>query len=188
MTRLRPTCTCCCVRSITFNAVTNGTNTHTHTRTHARTHIHTHTHTHAHTHTHTHTPQSVRRNDEYKILWDLNIQTDKVIEVRSPDIVCINKQNRASDYWLCYFWWPKHSRQGTGKNWQVPGLNNIITETLECQGSGHTSSYRYSRREQVMPKRIHQYIKQMDILADIMSIQKTAILGTAYILRRVLGI
>ena len=58
----------------------------------------THTHTHIHTHTnararaHTHKPQSVQRDDKYKILWDINIQTDKVIEVRSPDIVCINKQ------------------------------------------------------------------------------------------------
>ena len=39
-----------------------------------------------------------------------------------------------------------------------------------------------------MSKKIHHYIKQIDIPADIVSIQKTAILGTAYILRRVLGI
>ena len=31
-----------------------------------------------------------------------------------------------------------------------------------------------------MPKRIDQYIKQIDIPADIISIQKTAILGTVY--------
>ena len=58
------------------------------------THTHTHTHIHTHKHTHTDTPQSVQRNDEYKILWDFNIRTDKVIECRLPDIVCINKQNR----------------------------------------------------------------------------------------------
>ena len=34
----------------------------------------------------------MQRDDKYKILWDINIQTDKVIEVRSPDIVYINKQ------------------------------------------------------------------------------------------------
>ena len=82
MTRLRPTYACYCVRSITFNAVTNGTNTHTHARARA----------------HTQKSQSVQRNNEYKILWDFNIQTDKVIEYRLPDVVCINKQNRASDY------------------------------------------------------------------------------------------
>ena len=41
-------------------------------------------------------PQSVRGNDEYKILWDFNIQTDKVIQYRRRDIVCINKQKRES--------------------------------------------------------------------------------------------
>ena len=56
------------------------------------------TNTHASTQEHTHKSKSVQRNDEYKTLWDFNIQTDKVIEVRSPDIVCVNKQNRVSDY------------------------------------------------------------------------------------------
>ena len=103
-----------------------------HSRTHARTHVHTnppihphtYTHGHTHTHTHTHTPKSVQRNDKYKILWNFNIHTDRVIEYRLPDIVCINKQNKASDYWLCFPCWPKHSHQKTGKNWQ---------ESLECQ-------------------------------------------------------
>ena len=36
----------------------------------------------------------VPENDEYKILWDFNIPTDKVIEHRQPDTVCINKQKR----------------------------------------------------------------------------------------------
>ena len=42
----------------------------------------------------THKPQSVQEKDEYKILWDFNIQADKVIEHRRLDIVCINKQRR----------------------------------------------------------------------------------------------
>ena len=42
----------------------------------------------------TQTSQSVQENGEYKILWDFDIQTDKVIEQWRPDIVCINKQKR----------------------------------------------------------------------------------------------
>ena len=34
-------------------------------------------------------------------------------------------------------------------------------------------------------KKIYQYVNQIDIPADIISIQETAILGTVYILRRV---
>ena len=81
--RLGPTCTVCCVRSITYNEMTSGTQKYTYARMH--------THTHAHTHA---ISQSVQRNDEYKILWVLNIQTDKVIEYRLPDIICICKKNK----------------------------------------------------------------------------------------------
>ena len=88
MARLGPSCTDCCVRSIIYNAVTSGTQTDTHS------HPPTHPPRHTHTHTHTHTPQSVQENDEYKILWDFNVQTDMVIEHRRPGIVCINKQMR----------------------------------------------------------------------------------------------
>ena len=66
MTRLGRTCTGCCIRSITYNTVKSGT----------------------------HTPHSVQENDENKIFWDFNIQTDKVIEHRRPDKTCINKQKR----------------------------------------------------------------------------------------------
>ena len=44
--------------------------------------------------THTLTPQSVQENDKYKIVWDFNIQADKIKEHRRPDMVCINKQKR----------------------------------------------------------------------------------------------
>ena len=80
ITRLEHACTGCCVRSITYNAVTSGK--------------HTHTNTHTHTHTHSYTPQSIQQNDKYKILWNINIQTDKVIDHRRPDIVFINKLKR----------------------------------------------------------------------------------------------
>ena len=116
-------------------------------------------HTHIHTHARTLTPQSVQGNNEYKILCNFIIQTDKVIESRLPDTFSINKQKRVSDYCLCNPWGPKYSYQIAEKNWQVPGLNNRITESLESQGSGHTGSFRCCRREQVMLKRIHQYIK-----------------------------
>ena len=39
----------------------------------------------------THKLQSVKENDEYKILWTFNIQTDKIKEHGQPDL---NKQKR----------------------------------------------------------------------------------------------
>ena len=34
-----------------------------------------------------HAPDSVSENDEVKLLWDVNIQCDHVIEARRPDIM-----------------------------------------------------------------------------------------------------
>ena len=33
-------------------------------------------------------------NDSWKILWDVTIQTDHVIEARRPDMVIINKTEK----------------------------------------------------------------------------------------------
>lgn len=74
MTKLKPNCTGCCVRSITQNAMTSGT--------------------------HTHTPQPFQKNDEYKMHWNFNIQTDKFIERRRSDIVCI-----AEPIYRLYYAW-----------------------------------------------------------------------------------
>ena len=44
ITRFEHACAGCCVRSITYNALTSGKHTHTHTHTNTHTHTHTHTH------------------------------------------------------------------------------------------------------------------------------------------------
>ena len=41
-----------------------------------------------------HAPDSVSENDEVKLLWDVNIQCNHVIEARRPGIVVVNKQKK----------------------------------------------------------------------------------------------
>ena len=41
-----------------------------------------------------HEPDSVNENGEVKLLWDVNIQCDHVIEAKRPYIVILNKQER----------------------------------------------------------------------------------------------
>ena len=41
-----------------------------------------------------HQPKAVQENARYKILWDLNIQTDQVIEARRPDMIVIDKETK----------------------------------------------------------------------------------------------
>ena len=41
-----------------------------------------------------HQPETVLENNDYKLLWDYNIQTDHQIIARRPDLVVINKQEQ----------------------------------------------------------------------------------------------
>ena len=40
----------------------------------------------------THNPASILENDTYKFLWDFDIQTDHLISTRWPDLIIINKK------------------------------------------------------------------------------------------------
>ena len=40
-------------------------------------------------------PESVSEDEDYKILWDLSIQTDHVIETWRPDLVVMDKKERS---------------------------------------------------------------------------------------------
>ena len=39
-----------------------------------------------------HNPAPVLKNDSHKLLWDFNIQTDRLILARTPDLIIINKK------------------------------------------------------------------------------------------------
>ena len=41
-----------------------------------------------------HVPEGVVENEEVKVLWDINVQCDNVIEARRPDIIVIDKKER----------------------------------------------------------------------------------------------
>ena len=41
-----------------------------------------------------HVPEIVVENEEVKVLWDINVQFDNLIEARRPDIIVIDKKER----------------------------------------------------------------------------------------------
>ena len=115
-----------------------------------------------------------------------SIQTDKIIEHRRPDFVCINKI--AKIYLIIDI--------------SISGDQNIIDKEQEM-----IDKYQDLRREleklwklktEVVPvvvgapgticRKFKFYQKKIDISIVTSCFQKTAILGTTFILRRVLGI
>ena len=41
-----------------------------------------------------HIPEAALENEEVKVLWDINVQCDNLIEARRPDIILIDKKKR----------------------------------------------------------------------------------------------
>eukprot|EP00795_Rhopilema_esculentum_P003281 gene3280-biopygen1499 len=132
-----------------------------------------------------HQPDSGRTTN-VKILWDVNIQTDNVIQARRPDIVVVNKKERK-----CYI-----------IDVAVPGDVRIAEKEME-----KIEKYDELKREverlwkvkaKVIPivlgalgtvtRNLSNYIKEIGVKTQMKLMQKSVLLGTARVLRKVLEI
>ena len=121
------------------------------------------------------------KNEGCKILWDFPTQTDKVIEHSWPDIVCINKRTKS-----CLI-----------IDIAIPGDKNIITKEQEkidkYQDLQTELGKLWKLKTEVVPvvvgalattsQNLNIYIKKIDVPIATSCLQKTVILGTAFILR-----
>ena len=123
---------------------------------------------------------------DLKILWDFNIQTDNEIQARRPDIVVVNKKDRK-----CYI-----------IDVAVPGDVRIAekeTEKIEKHDELKREVERlWKVKAKVIPivlgalgtvtRSLSNYIKEIGVKTQIKLIQKSVLLGTARVLRKVLEI
>ena len=123
---------------------------------------------------------------DVKILWDFNIQTDNEIQARRPDIVVVNKKDRK-----CYI-----------IDVAVPGDVRIAekeTENIEKYDELKKEVERlWKVKAKVIPivlgalgtvtRSLSNYIKEIGVKTQIKLIQKSVLLGTARVLRKVLEI
>ena len=131
-----------------------------------------------------HTPEGVVENEAVKILWDINVQCDNVIQARRPDVIIIHKEKK----------------EALIVDIAVPADTRIAEKELE-----KVEKYQDLKREikrlwelrcaKVVPvvigalgsvtKDLECWIEKMDIVPAVGVLQKTALLGTARILRKV---
>ena len=125
-------------------------------------------------------------NDKCKILWDFAIQTDKEIEHRRPDIVVIDKEKRECKI----------------IDIAVPGDQNIKVKELEKISKYQDLRLQVQKlrdiKATVIPivvgafgtvsEELENHLKSIGIPIVISCLQKAALQGTAFILRRVLEI
>ena len=121
------------------------------------------------------------KNEGCKILWDFPTQTDKVIEHSWPDIVCINKRTKS-----CLI-----------IDIAIPGDKNIITKEQEKIDKYQDLQTELGKLWKLKTEVVHVvvgalattsqnlniYIKKIDVPIVTSCLQKTVILGTAFILR-----
>ena len=133
-----------------------------------------------------HKPDGAIENANYKILWDVMIQCDKEIEARRPDIVVVDKQRREvkiidvaipGDVRACEKELEKIDKYKPLKDeiarlWEMFKLT-IIPIVVGALGA--------------ITNRFGKFMQEIGIDIRIEHVQKTALLGTARLLRLVLG-
>ena len=133
-----------------------------------------------------HKPDLVLENGECKILWDFAIQTDKEIEHKSPDLVVIDKKKRKCKI----------------IDIAVPGDQNIKVKELEIitkyQDLRLQLQELWDVKATVIPivvgalgivsEELENHLKKFYRPIVISCLQKAALLGTTFILTRVIDI
>ena len=132
-------------------------------------------------------PERVVENENSKILWDFTIQCDRKIEARRPDIVFIDKKERevviidvaipcddkVKDKELEKVEKYQLLKDEIAKVWR---MRKVIVIPVVIGALGAISV------------NFKEYMKRIGVNVKLEVIQKTALLGTAKILRKVLSL
>ena len=123
-----------------------------------------------------HVPERVVENEEVKVLWDINVQFDDLIEARRPDIIIIDKKERkgiivgekerekVEKY--------QDLKREIGRLWKLK-MVEVVPVVIGALGS--------------VTKGFHRWIEKLRIAFNVGVMQKTALLGgNARILRKML--
>ena len=129
-----------------------------------------------------HQSQSVLETDKTKVLWDFNIQCDHVIEARRPDIMVVGKEDRVLE--IIDVAVPADCRVNGKESekiekYQLQDFKREITTMWAMWKVGALGA---------IPKGLNKSLQNIGIRVRPEHVQKTALLGTARILRRVLEI
>ena len=133
-----------------------------------------------------HKPEGAVESSDVKLLWDFMIQCDRVVECRKPDIVIVDKKERKCviiDVAI-----PGDSRVNSKEEEKIEKYQNLKQEIIKMWGM---------RKVEIIPivigalgaisKKFTNWIKKLEISIKVEHMQKTSLLGTARILRKVLN-
>ena len=131
-----------------------------------------------------HEPESVIENDTCKVLWDFTIQTDHVIEARRPDLILIKKKE--NNCIIVDFAIPYDTRIEQKEKEKVEKYQDLKRELQKLWNMKVKVVPIVIGALGTPPKDIKRRVKELGIETRIEEMQKTVILQSARILRRVL--
>ena len=131
-----------------------------------------------------HEPESVLENEDYKILWDFSIQTDHVIEVRRPDLVVVDNKERSCK--IVDFVVPRDSGIGKKEKGKIEKYQDLERELQKIWNIKVKIIPLVVGSLGAIPKQFGNRLKQIGITAGTPQVQKTVLLGTTRMLRKVL--
>ena len=132
-----------------------------------------------------HRPKGVVENEKCKILWDMTIQRDDVIEATRPDIVVVEMENNKAIIADIASPWDHRAYEKEGE--KIDKYQDLKREIGRLWGIRHrevvpvvVSALR------VVSNRLDAWLENLAVTIRTELLQKTALLGTAKILRKLL--
>ena len=119
-------------------------------------------------------------------MWDFSIQTDHVIEARRPDLVVADKKERICK--IIGFAVTGDSRTEEKEKDKIEKYQDLRRELQKILNVNGKISPLVVGPLGAIPKQFGNRLKQIGITVGTAQVQKTVLLGTARILRKVLEI
>ena len=131
-----------------------------------------------------HNPAPVLENDTHKLLWDFNIQTDNLIPARRPDLMIINKKKRICK--IVDFAVPADNRINQKENEKKDKYLDLARELKKLWNIKVAIVPIVIGALGAITKGLLKGLEDLEVDGRVETIQMTALLRTARILRRVL--
>ena len=131
-----------------------------------------------------HNPAPVPENDSHKLQWDFNIQTDPLIPARRPDLIIINKRKRICK--IVDFAVSADHRINLKESEKKDKYLDLAREIKKLWNMKVTIVPIVISVLGTVTKGLLKGLEDIEIGGRVETIQTTALLRTARILRRVL--
>lgn len=131
-----------------------------------------------------HRAEKVVENEDVKVLWDFNVFVDKFIEARRPDIILVKKE--VKECVIIDIAVPGDVRTKMKEEEKIDKYQDLAREISRLWGMSTTVVPITIGSLGTITDRLTPFLSMLGVTLSFETIQKSALLGTAHILRKVL--